>query len=192
MQNVLSSFSRESYNRVSSPIIVVNVTVVRTAMFAVLLTVFALLCASASVKSNSSEITGLAVIYGQATSPPPGYVKINVDLNHGAGGEYIYICYSTTAPGPPITDIQVFAGTSSDFPIQDDYTKINMDLNKGALGKFIYLCYTKINAHPPIVAMDVIQGRNRFTYPSDAQMVRVDQDCSEGIPGYYTYVVYKQ
>lgn len=156
-------------------------------MFAVLLPVFALLYSSASVQS--AAITGLAVIYGENTPPPPGYEKINVDLNHGAGGEYVYICYSTE-PGPPITNIQVFAGDSSNFPIQNGYTKLGEDLNKGAGGKFIYLCYTKNIAHPPIAYVDVIQGSNRYTYPSNDSIIRIDQDCSEGTRGANTYVVY--
>ena len=65
-----------------------------------------------------SVITGLAIVYGNDTTPPPGYTKIDIDLNRGSGGEYVYLCYSTdTGHRLPITNITVFAGKSDDFPL---------------------------------------------------------------------------
>ena len=45
--------------------------------------------ALATAQENISELT---VIYGgnSGIQPPPGFTKINVDLNMGAGGDYIY------------------------------------------------------------------------------------------------------
>ena len=50
-------------------------------------------------------------------------------------GEYVYVCY-TTGAGDPINFIQVFAGDSKDFEIQNGYDKLPYDLNKGAGGKY--------------------------------------------------------
>ena len=36
-----------------------------------------------------SAITGVDVIYSRGTEPKPGFCKIPVDLNKGAGGEYV-------------------------------------------------------------------------------------------------------
>ena len=135
-------------------------------------------------------ITGLDVIYGQDTPPPPGYTKIDVDINKGAGGEYIYLCYSKE-PGEPITSIQVFASDSSDFQIQSGYTKIDKDLNKGAGGKYIYMGYSRNKTYLPIAEVGVIQGSDRLVYPPNDQWVRINQDCNEGAGGVYTYVSYK-
>ena len=146
---------------------------------------------SIAIFSINRPITGLDVIYGKNTAPPPGYVKIPVDLNKGAGGEYVYICYSRTAPGPPITNVQVFAGYHSSFPIQNGYTKIDKDLNKGALGAYIYLCYTTASNRPSITSLYVVQGSSPHTYPISGRQIRIDQDCSEGTGGYYySYVIY--
>lgn len=139
-----------------------------------------------------AAITGLKVIYGRSTPAPAGYHKIPVDLNKNARGEYIYICYSTTEAGAPITNVQVFAGDSSDFPIQEGYVKINNDLNKGARGKFIYLCYTRDTSLSPITALNVIQGETPQTYPPGPSWIRIDQDCSQGAGGDYTYVTYQR
>ena len=71
-----------------------------------------------------SAITGVDVIYSRGTEPKPGFCKIPVDLNKGAGGEYVYLCYSTTQGGSPINFIQVFAGSSKDFSIQSGYERV--------------------------------------------------------------------
>ena len=138
-----------------------------------------------------SAVTGLDVIYGLDTQPKSGYHKIPVDLNKGARGEYVYICYSTTEKAPPITNIQVFAGTSKDFEIQNGYERIPHDLNKGARGKYIYLCYTRHAAFPPVREVNVIQSPRREVYPPSAEWARIDQDCSEGARGEYTYVTFR-
>ena len=123
----------------------------------------------------------LDVIYGQDTPAPTGYTKISVDLNKGCGGDYIYLCYSTSATTEaPITSIQVFAADSPDFTIQSGYVKINKDLNKGAGGKYIYACYARDTRYPPLAEVAVIQGPNRLVYPSSSEWVRVNQDCSGG------------
>ena len=138
-----------------------------------------------------AAINGVTVIYGQGSSPPANYTKIDKDLNKGAGGEYVYLCYTTALSSPPITGFQVFAGGSASFGIQNGYNKIPNDLNKGAGGSYIYACTTTNDRLTPITGLDVVQGDSRYTYPNDSSWVRIDQDCSEGAGGNYTYIVYK-
>jgi hypothetical protein len=73
---------------------------------------------------------------------PDGYQFINVDLNKGAKGQYIYLMYTTDKSlGPPITDIDVIYGDSLPVSYPPDWNKINRDLNEGAGGKYIYFIY---------------------------------------------------
>ena len=137
----------------------------------------------------SAGITALVVVYGQHTPAPEGYTKIPVDLSNGAGGEYVYVCYTTVA-GDPINFIQVFAGDSESFEIQNGYEKLPYDLNKGAGGKYIYLCYTKEQVARPVRDLNVVQGSSRHVYPT-SDWIRIDQDCSEGAGGDYTYIVFR-
>ena len=140
-----------------------------------------------------AAVTGLCVIYGKNANPPPGYNIIRQDLNAGAQGEYIYLCYSTIPDlGPPITAIQVLSGDDGNFPIPPGYTKIDQDLNKGARGKFIYVCYACAGSgHPTIKGVGVVAGSTQHTYPEDNKWIRVNQDCNQGARGQYIYIMYR-
>ena len=39
--------------------------------------------------------------------PPDGYTRIDVDLNAGAGGKYIYLCYQNGGRADAIRGLQV-------------------------------------------------------------------------------------
>jgi len=84
-----------------------------------------------------SEVT---VIYGGSSSiqAPEGYTKINVDLNMGSGGDFIYVCYKKGV-GAPITGLAVTLGGGAP-PTDAVYTRINVDLNRNAGGDYIWLC----------------------------------------------------
>lgn len=62
-----------------------------------------------------TEYVDVLVIYGEGAAAPPGYVKISQDLNQGAGGQYVYLCYKKSSCGRPITGLNVFSGDNSDF-----------------------------------------------------------------------------
>lgn len=86
-----------------------------------------------------------------------GFIKINVDLNKGARGNYIYIWYKKGC-GPAVTGIQItFMDQMSEGLIKAGYHKIDKDLNAGAGGDFIYLWYCKDSQqyNIPIVDLDV-------------------------------------
>ncbi len=81
-------------------------------------------------------ITDLKVIMGDNASilPPPGYVKVPVDLNKGSGGLFIYLCYQRSDK-PPITGLTVLLGSNTAPP--SGYTKLTEDLNKSVGGEYI-------------------------------------------------------
>ena len=134
----------------------------------------------------------LIVIYGENTSAPPGYTKIDVNLNKAnLSHEVVYLCYKKSASELPITGINVFGAFREDFPIQSGYTKVQGDLNKGASGEYIYVCYTKDERSPPVSDVIVIHGGASTTYP-DVQYVRIDHDCNRASGGDYIYICYHQ
>ena len=78
------------------------------------------------------------VHFGQYASPPSGYTKINVDLNKGSGGEYIYLCYRKGVR-EPITGVIVKAYGFASSTAAHGHTRIHKDLNKGAGGDYSYI-----------------------------------------------------
>jgi hypothetical protein len=83
----------------------------------------------------------IQVIEGPDAATPPGYTRLPQDLNMGAGGKYIYLCFTKTPKLPPIKGLQVINATVPIWPQDPAFVKINIDLNGGAGGQFIYLCY---------------------------------------------------
>ena len=142
-------------------------------------------------------ITSLDIVYGKNATAPSHYEIIYKDLNKGARGEFVYLCYSTEASeGDPITDIYVASISTKDYGKNyrppRNYEMIRKDLNKGARGRFIYLCYTRDTRKgaKPITGVDVIQG-SIDVKPPNPSWTRVEQDCSEGANGDYTFIIYK-
>lgn len=128
-------------------------------------------------------------MFGRHTSCYPGYTRINIDLNWGAGGEYIYLCYRKSTSGAPITDIAVIAGGSSSFRGPSGYTRIFKDLNKGSGGDYIYLYYSTQYKANPIRDVDVVVGRH--TYPP-AGWQRIETDVNKSVGGKYIYIAYRR
>jgi hypothetical protein len=158
----------------------------RAKPIALLLGVVSLLLATpAHAQEAISELT---VINGGSSSiqPPAGYTKINVDLNQGAGGDYIYLCYKKGV-GAPITGIAV---TINDNPPPSDaeYTRIDVDLNRGSSGDFIWLWYTKDPACTTIHNLEVLVNT---TTPSSGFTV-IPTDLNQSVGGEYIYFAYEE
>jgi len=104
-------------------------------------------------------VTDIIVVEGRSDREarnkcPRGYTLIPVDLNMGAGGRWLYLCYST-APGlAPIEALALSFSTSSStrWAGPAAATRIDVDLNMGAGGEYIYLWYLR-------------QGADRSTIP---------------------------
>ncbi len=105
-----------------------------------------------------------------------GYTRFSIDLNDGAGGEYIYFGYKTTTDtskairglgcyngsNPPTSYSVSINGTyCTYYPVKgfhlnsDSLSDVPVDLNSGAGGDYVYLYYTTDpNAGPPLTAID--------------------------------------
>ena len=137
-------------------------------------------------------ITNITVVAGvlSSTSCPSGYTKYYYNLNYGAGGDYVYLCYKKGVRSP-ITGLNVIAGNSTSFEIQSGYTKVNVDLNSGIGRDNIYLIYTKDTILPPIASITVNRGITPYIYPSPT-WVRINTNCNQNAGGMYIYISYYQ
>jgi hypothetical protein len=99
---------------------------------------------------DPEPITSIEIVAGDDWNPPipSGYQKIEKDLNEGAGGKYVFMCFSKdpakAEEGLPIRGLTVIAGGDNDRLVAPyGFTQIGVDLNMGAGGEFIYLCYSR-------------------------------------------------
>ncbi|HEU4366265.1 MAG TPA: hypothetical protein VFT13_12465 [Candidatus Krumholzibacteria bacterium] len=126
-------------------------------------------------------ISEVMVIRGSSSGiqPPAGYVKINADLNAGAGGDYIYVCYKKGI-GAPITGLYVTLGSGGGTPAPDaKYTRIPVDLNDGAGGDYIWLWTTK---DPDCAAVKdiIVQFEENSRPPGGYTWIGVDLNRNAG------------
>ncbi|WP_298769201.1 MAC/perforin domain-containing protein [uncultured Shewanella sp.] len=93
---------------------------------------------------NPKCITDIQIIMGERTQPPVGFTKLDVDLNKGSGGEYIFLCYKKApfVDSMAIKDLDVISGARPDLNAPLGFIKLDQDLNKGSGGDYIYLCYS--------------------------------------------------
>jgi hypothetical protein len=98
---------------------------------------------------SSDCITGLwAVALDSAVGDndwriPPGYYPVDkADVNAGAGGKYVYICYTKNPELEPVTAIDIVV--SDHYGIDPEgWNVVLVDLNQGAGGKYIWLRYRR-------------------------------------------------
>ena len=138
-----------------------------------------------------SQLTAVDIIVGEYTSCPQGYDKIDKNLNYGNGGDYLYLCYSSShdvSSGGLITGLAVVAGDSAGYvDCPSGYSKVPVDLNKGATGgKYIYLCYTHDPRQFPIRRVGVLLAN----VPPPQGWIRINQDLNEGAGGNKIYFIY--
>lgn len=89
-------------------------------------------------------VAALRFITGENAKAPAGWDKVDVDLNAGAGGEFIFLCYRKNNESNYIKYFQSGYGESENSAFKDfnsDAVVLCQDLNEGAEGKFIYLGY---------------------------------------------------
>ncbi|XP_035861579.1 uncharacterized protein LOC118495954 [Sander lucioperca] len=124
-----------------------------------------------------------------------GFKKINVDLNKGAGGKYIYIWYKKESRSAPITGLQVtFNDDMAVGLINAGYTKIDKDLNAGARGYYLYLWYFRGSGeyHTPIVEIDVTTDAKSEAHKFLQDWERLDCDLNRGAGGNLIYAWVKR
>lgn len=94
-----------------------------------------------------SELFVMGGKTAEVLSPPPGYAKIDADLNSGALlGEKITLCVQRARPLEQprpqhvITDLYVVYDTKGETSPPPQFYKLPYDLNKGTSGNYVYLC----------------------------------------------------
>lgn len=145
-------------------------------------------------------ITELQIISGKKSNAPKGFEKIPVDLNKGAGGEYLYLCYKKEEATSGVIDILVLHDKKADgrgVECPSGYEKIGMDLNKKAKGEFIFLAYKKGTPEQSckfgitdlsVLDNGVINSNTIHTY-KDYMIKAID--LNKGAGGDYLYLAYK-
>jgi len=122
---------------------------------------------------------------------------INVDLNKGAEGNYIFLCISRNPSRQPITDLRVTNSTCPEY-----FERIDVDLNEKAEGKFIYLCTTTSEIYHPTDFLSIapikaypITTIQVTTHPSssanrcdDNHPNRINYDLNAGAGGDFIYI----
>ena len=119
---------------------------------------------------------------------PDGYCKDRVDLNAGAGGKFIYLCYRRDA-SKPLTSLAVLTGGSPDVQPSAGMKKIPVDVNMGAGGEYIYLCYAKGGSRPVRDIRIVASDSSDVFAPEGFKLVK--KDLNAGAGGLYLYLSYR-
>ncbi|RLS53451.1 MAG: hypothetical protein DWH91_14415 [Planctomycetota bacterium] len=145
-------------------------------------------------------IADLTVIEGGSSdiSPDdPAYYKIPVDLNAGAGGRFLYLCFKQAEGAAPDDDqaairgLYIISGNNADIPAPNGFTKFPLDLNKGAGGDFIYLCFTRLRAlGAPLQDVSVVAGGSA-SVPAPTGYTKFPVDLNKGAGGAFIYACYR-
>jgi hypothetical protein len=103
-----------------------------------------------------SELFAMGGKTNEMLAPPPGYAKIDADLNSGAlMGEKITICVrrarplAELRPQHVITDLYVVYDNKGTIEPPPGFFKFPYDLNKGTSGNYVYLCCARPLSLPP-------------------------------------------
>lgn len=164
----------------------------------------------------TSYVTDLYIIVGNNSmiQPPALYNKIWVDLNEGAGGKFIYLCYTKYDFAQPLGGIEIYSGRERiPYPeIRDpwkdgvvtnsagfDYPGI--DLNWGSGGNYIYLYQTRktgiLNPYEGYLPWGKIKEIGVYSSNSSSSSQvpygwkRIPIDLNKGAGGKFIYIIYK-
>lgn len=136
-----------------------------------------------------TDITVVASHKKENICVPRGYEKIDVDLNEGAGGDYIYLCIQRgTDKAKAIDDIKLISQWDKGCQPPAGYEKVNLDLNQGAGGKYIYLCKHR-GSKEPFLDVKVLRSSSRNVSVPEGYTL-ISQDLNEGAGGKYIYICY--
>ncbi|BBM86166.1 hypothetical protein UABAM_04552 [Candidatus Uabimicrobium amorphum] len=139
-----------------------------------------------SVTVYRKGITHLTVKW-DSKEIPEGY-KSTKDLNTGAGGEYIYLCYKVETPENPddrITGLFLVAGPEN-VSAPPGYTLRGHDLNAGAGGSYIYMAYKK-GGYNPLQEIEVLTRHEESTKGYE----KIPLDLNWSVGGEYLYLSVK-
>ena len=140
-------------------------------------------------------------------SRPSGYILVEKDLNAGAKGDYIYLCYKlgegksgaitncvmeeTKKPRSPASNIDM-----RNKGVWSKYYRHGMDLNKGAGGNYIYLYDTIDTRFSPIKLIEIVFGDEKIA-SEDWEVIfwagsNQAADCNKSVGGKYIYIYMKR
>lgn len=137
-------------------------------------------------------------------SRPDGYDLIDKDLNKGAKGNFIYLCYKLGAKKDALTNICLESSGSGrsagDHEVthqnkKSTYTRNGQDLNQGAGGDYIYLNTTKDSDFQPVSRVDVLYDSETLAkewMPVRWAGTNDPADCNKSVRGSYIYIMYKR
>lgn len=137
----------------------------------------------------TAPIVELKVVKG-LDDPGSNFVKIPVDLNRGAGGRYIYLCFRR-GEGIPVDGLAVILGPQT--PPPPGYKKLPTDLNEGARGEYIYCCYRNGTGLPLTDVVAISSRKDDQQPPQSYDHVpysKVPVDLNKGAGGDYIYFYY--
>jgi len=150
---------------------------------------------STSYQVYPDYLDELIAISGNSSTiqPPTGYIKLPYDLNRGAHGKYMYLCYhmasyqSTGTNKPCIAAVQIISGKNAQPPA--GWVKLPQDLNDGAGGDYIYLCYQPASYDDDVALKGItVIGGDNPDVPAPYGFQKVPGDLNHGAGGDYIYV----
>ncbi|MEV7940583.1 hypothetical protein AB0O82_31205 [Kitasatospora sp. NPDC088264] len=122
---------------------------------------------------------------------PTGWEWIDVDLNKGAHGAYLYLVFERSADDRPVTGIRVL---KDDEKPPAGYQKLPVDLNRGTPvhGTALFLAVTRQEgAGRPVVDLTVTHWKDGSQeIPPETGYTRVDTDLNKGAKGDLIYLDY--
>ncbi|MFI6685673.1 hypothetical protein [Streptomyces sp. NPDC050485] len=119
---------------------------------------------------------------------PSGWKRIDVDVNDGAGGDYVHFVYEKRAGEPPLTDV-VFVGEDEAAP--SGYLKIPVNVSSGTVGERLFAAITRDpDRGRPITALDVISGKEADMVPPPGYR-KVEPDLNKGAKGNFVHLIYR-
>lgn len=148
----------------------------------------------------SSYVEDLMIMDGRG-SPPGGFHKLDVDLNEGAGGAYLYLCYKD-AGGREFSHIAIEGGEDASTPsapsnqyhlVKDQHGEV-CDLNRGAGGDYLWLSYAFLVSSPVIDRIGVVSASD----PDDIDrlippgFIKYPVELNEKAGGNWIYIIYEQ
>ncbi|WP_320020404.1 hypothetical protein [Labilibaculum manganireducens] len=152
--------------------------------------------------SGGGYITHLMISDSKSSNPPAGVqgIKIPVDLNEDAGGNWIYLYYSKGEEDPIVylnfltssdpNELKIAIETPAyNIPIKNQ-DGIIADLNHRAGGHYVYGYYRKNNSTDlPIRDIAIVSGNSSVTY---GDYEKIHTDLNKGAGGKYIYVFVKR
>jgi hypothetical protein len=153
--------------------------------------------------STPTGIADLVVLVGKNAELPKGFKrKIPVDLNEGAGGPYLFLCYKeATSKRNAITNLRIKASEIPNWPrgympvLDQDGDPADLNKDTDDPGKHLWLSYSKDDLYDVITGIGAIASLDEdgLSEVENRRWARVDQqDLNEDAGGWFVYLTIKR